>query len=574
MLFAYAAGAELGFLLASATRQVTAIWPPSGIALTAMLLVGKRAWLPVWAAAFFVNVTNHETWSVAMCIATGNTLGPLLGARVLRRAGFDASLGSIRDVLLLVAAGAVGAMTLTALNGATWLAMFGLVPWSRYLSVLWVWWVGDAMGVLIVAPLLLTWFTPRAIAWSWNRPRAIECCCLFALLAVTCRVVFFDVLPLSYAVFPLAAWAALRFGQRETTCVVFVVAAAAVWGVSRELGPFAGGQRERELIYLALFMGVMAITVLLLGAAIGERAQAKQALQATLDELERRVAERTLALGSANTSLQHANAELERRSQELNAKQREVESFVYVVSHDLRAPLVNLHGFSAELQASCSELEAVIERSSAIDSDKRALRQIVSEQITQALHFITNSTRKLQRLIDALLVLSRTGREQYAFEPIDMNLLVSATAEVLRQSLAASGASLQLHPLPAVFADQTAVGQVVSNLIGNAIKYLRRGVTGVIEVGGEQQDDMCHLWVRDNGSGIAANAQPRLFQVFQRFHPHMAQGEGMGLVIVKRVVERHGGRVWAQSAEGVGSTFHFTLPAEHNRRMTSWPRPT
>ena len=118
-----------------------------------------------------------------------------------------------------------------------------------------------------------------------------------------------------------------------------------------------------------------------------------------------------------------------------------------------------------------------------------------------------------------------------------------------------------MSALPPALGDDTAIGQIFANLIGNALKYLQPGRPGVVEIGGETQDGMAHYWVRDNGAGIPASARSRLFSVFQRFHPKLASGEGMGLAIVKRVVERHGGKVWAEGQEGIGTTFHLTLPA-------------
>jgi signal transduction histidine kinase len=568
---AYLGAAKLGFLLASTTKQVTAVWPPTGIAIVAVLLFGKRLWPGVWLGAFIVNVSTDEAVLTAFGIACGNTLGPAVGAHLLQRvAHFDRHLTRVRDVLALVSLGAVVGMSLTAANGVIWLAASGIVPWSAFFSVFWVWWVGDAMGVLIIAPILLTWSSRSEPRPAWTGLRICELVCLFGVLSLTSRLLFFNAFPLTYAVFPFAVWAALRFGQRETALVMLIIVVAAVWGVIHDVGPFSALGRQHRLVFLVLFMGVMAITALVLAAATSERTRAEYALHRAHDELERRVAERTLELGSANDNLLRANRELARRGEELAGKSDEVESFVYVVSHDLRAPLVNLQGFSEELRSSCGELEVKLSQLVLPDAQKQAIACIVAESIPESLHFISNSTRKLQRLIDALLVLSRTGREEYVPELIDVNLLVKATVEVLQQSIAQSGASLKLQPLPNAFADQTALGQVFSNLIGNAIKYLQRGRPGEIEIGGEHHDDMSHFWVRDNGSGIALNAQRRLFQVFQRFHPHVTQGEGMGLAIVKRVVERHGGRVWAESSEGIGTTFHFTLPGADNRRIEAW----
>src|SRR5207302_551703 len=135
-----------------------------------------------------------------------------------------------------------------------------------------------------------------------------------------------------------------------------------------------------------------------------------------------------------------------------------------------------------------------------------------------------------------------------------------ATVDSLRQSIEKSGAMVSIQSLPPAVGDATAIGQVFANLLGSALNYLEPNREGRIEVGGETSGGEAHYWVRDNGSGIPESVRPRLFQVFQRFHPKLASGEGMGLAIVKRAVERHGGKVWAESQVGVGTTFHLTLP--------------
>jgi len=237
------------------------------------------------------------------------------------------------------------------------------------------------------------------------------------------------------------------------------------------------------------------------------------------------------------------------------------------VSHDLRAPLVNLQGFSNELERSCSALEASLRPVTLPETTQRTIQAILHVDIAGALRYISASASKFQRLIDALLLLSRTGKQELRVEEIDVRAVVDSTVMSLRQSIAMSGAEVLVESLPAVHGDVTAIGQVFSNLISNAIKYLQPGRPGRIAVGGQTIDGHAHYWVRDNGAGIAASAQRRLFQVFQRFHPNLASGEGMGLAIVKRIVERHGGKIWAESEEGVGTTFHIALPASNGSRQ-------
>jgi len=259
----------------------------------------------------------------------------------------------------------------------------------------------------------------------------------------------------------------------------------------------------------------------------------------------------------AQRSLERHVAELAAANKGLAEKNEEVEAFVYIVSHDLRTPLVNLQGFCKELELSCEELR---ERLSSSIPDPRA-QTILNDDIPGALRYVGASSTKFHRLINALLELSRYGRQEYRSEELSLAELVQSSLDLLQLSIATRGIQVCVGPLPAVRGDPTALGQVFANLIGNAIKYLQPGRPGQIEVGAEPRNGFVHCWVRDNGAGLPASAKARLFQVFQRFHPALAEGEGMGLAIVRRVVERHGGKIWAEGEEGVGTTFHFTLPA-------------
>jgi signal transduction histidine kinase len=269
--------------------------------------------------------------------------------------------------------------------------------------------------------------------------------------------------------------------------------------------------------------------------------------------MERRVAERT-------QDLQLANSELARKNEE-------VEAFVYIVSHDLRAPLVNLQGFSRELQLSCQELAENLLPILSASPEREKVESILGEDIPGSLRYISASTTKFERLIDALLELSRCGRHVYRCEELDLVALAHATLDSMQSSVAASGAQISVAPMPKAHGDATAVGQVLSNLIGNSVKYLQPGRPGLIEIGGHLEPSTslqttAHYWVRDNGAGLPASAKPRLFRVFQRFHPQLAAGDGIGLAMVKKIVERHGGTIWAEGEEGVGTTFHFTLPGK------------
>jgi len=252
--------------------------------------------------------------------------------------------------------------------------------------------------------------------------------------------------------------------------------------------------------------------------------------------------------------------QLESTLVELRHKNEEVEAFVYIVSHDLRAPLVNLIGFASELQASCARLKLLAEQCVLPEVQKAEFLEILNADLPSSVHFISQSSVKFERLIDALLMLSRHGRQIYRIENLDVGEVVADAVAIFHQAITEVGATVKVGYLPSVNADMTALGQVFSNLIGNSLKYRSPERPLQVEIGGQLEDGLVHYWVRDNGLGIPETSKARLFQVFQRFHPQRAQGDGMGLAIVHRIVERHGGKIWAESREGEGTTFRFSLP--------------
>lgn len=557
---AYVTAAEAGFALAFATEQVTAIWPPTGIAVAALLCGGARLWPGVFIGAFLSNAFRNEPLYTAAGIAVGNTLGPLFGAYLLRRVvRIDPRFSRLRDVFGLAILGAAGAMTITASNGVLNLSLGGLIQWSATPSVWCVWWIGDAMGVLLVAPVILTWYADSRI--RHRRARWFELLGLAVILVATSSICFSTKFPLGYPIFPVVIWAALRFRQRETATAVLIASAIAIWPTAHERGPFVSGSLDRRLVLLVTFMAVLSMATLLLGALVAARRRAEDALREANARLEQRVSQRTSELAAANDQLAATNAALERSTRELARKNEEVESFVFIVSHDLRAPLVNIQGFSRELELSCEDLQQALDELPLNAEAALSLRGTIENGIGGALRYIGASVSKIERLIEALLLLSRTGQQTYRLEQLDIRWLVESTVESSRQAIQAAGAEVAIGPLPMAVGDMTAIGQVFSNLLDNAIKYLKPGCPGRIEIAGADGPAGPRYWVRDNGIGIAASAHARLFQIFQRFHPQMADGEGIGLAAVKRIVERHGGQIWVESEPGSGSTFHFTLPA-------------
>jgi signal transduction histidine kinase len=281
---------------------------------------------------------------------------------------------------------------------------------------------------------------------------------------------------------------------------------------------------------------------------------ASHQIQQTEQRLEQRVLERTAELAQANRDLAH--------------RQQENELFVYSVSHDLRSPLVNLKGFSQELAEVCAEVRALLADESVPQSLRERGLTLVDNEMSESIGFIQTAVTRLSRIIDALLQLSRVGRVEYQWQTVDVAPLVQAIIASMAVTIDEKGAHVSVDPLPAVWGDPLAIEQVFANLISNALNYLDPARPGCVVIGCSDEatvtgpgQALYTFYVRDNGLGIPEAHRPRLFQAFQRLHPQMAEGEGMGLMTVRRIVERHAGKIWVESTAGVGSTFFVTLPA-------------
>ncbi len=292
-------------------------------------------------------------------------------------------------------------------------------------------------------------------------------------------------------------------------------------------------------------------------------------LDLTLHETSRRLLEAERIQARFQSDLARRAGELARINETLRQQTQENEMFIYSVSHDLRAPLVNLQGFSKELTRACDDLRAVLRQSSLAAEPRQRIERVVDEDIGEALHFLQTAVLRASHIIDALLRLSRVGRVEYRQQKVEVRDIVPRVIDAMQGSIRARRAHVIVDELPPVWGDPTALEQVFANLIGNAVNYLDPSREGLIEIGTTPAPPGVHslriFYVRDNGLGIPAVALPRLFNAFQRLHGNVAAGEGIGLALVRRVVERHGGRVWAESKEGVGTTFYLSLPEAGTR---------
>jgi PAS domain S-box-containing protein len=244
---------------------------------------------------------------------------------------------------------------------------------------------------------------------------------------------------------------------------------------------------------------------------------------------------------------------------ELAEKNKELEAIVYTVSHDLRSPLVNVQGFGKQLNRACEAIRAAMAAGgTAVPAS--ALKQPVEATIPQALRFINAGVAKMETLLAGLLRYSRLGRVALKLEPLDMNKLVADILAAVKFQLDENKVEVNVAALPPCVGDSVQTSQVFSNLIDNAIKYREPSRPLRLEITGAVKDGQAIFRVADNGIGIAPEHQAKVFEIFHRLNPEGVVGEGLGLTIAQRVLERQGGKIWVESRPGEGSTFFVALP--------------
>jgi signal transduction histidine kinase len=507
----YFAAGKLGLLYATVGQSVTLVWAPTGIALACLLLYGPRLWPAIALGAFLVNATTPGVPVLAaLGMAIGNTLEALLGVYLLYRFGFKNAMDRLRDVLLLMALAAGVSTLVSATLGTASLRLGGVIDNSEIANAWRVWWFGDLMGDLIVAPLWLAWQTH--VKGRKRTYRITEAFVLAAVLSLATATAF-GMLPLSnswllehpYIVFPALIWAALRFQLRGAASANLIIASITVWATVDGRGPFIGATLNESLLQLQVFMAVVAFTSLVLGAATAERQRALQ----LRDE------------------------------------------FMSMASHELRTPLTPL-----KLQLHLLRRHA---QNQAIPSD----------ELTSKFEQVDKQLERIVKLVDELLDVSRVSAGRLSLQPEEIELvtLVRETVDGFKAQLEQTNSAVEIvaeHPVHGIW-DRLRLQQVVSNLLTNAMKY---GNGKPIRISVHSSKHSATVVMRDEGIGIPEEHQGIIFEAFERGSYQAGTGGlGLGLYIVRRIVEAHQGSIRVDSKPGLGSSFVVELPLKGSKQV-------
>lgn len=571
--------------------SITAVWPPSGIAFVAVLLLGYRVWPAFWIGEFFVNIWGYFDGSSAEAIAKsigvgvfdgiGASLESIVGAYLLWRfVGSHYPFNRARNVFYFTIVSLLCTMV-SATIGVTAFCVGGFSNWAEYFSLWFTWWIGNSVGILVMAPLLLTWIEYPHLTAKDRRYLPEFFLWLVFLLSLG-TIAFAGGYPIAYLLLPVLVWAAFRFGQRGAATAILLVSGMAVWGTSHGEGFFIQDSLNESLLLLQSFIGVVSLTTMFLTAVLSERQQAETALQQANEELEIRVEKRTLELSHTVEKLQQEIEERQRIEANLRSMQDQIivqeklaslGSLTAGIAHEIRNPLNFVNNF-AELSVELAEelVGELSDRGEAIDADNREYLEEILSDLKQNLEKIHHHGQRADRIVGNMLLHSRS--ENGHWETTDLNSLLAEYVNLAYHGMRAKDTTFQIaiatdydRAIGKIEVVPQDISRVFLNLLNNACyathqkKQDSNGeFSPQMSVTSKNLGDRIEIRIRDNGNGISQAALSKIFTPFFTTKP-AGEGTGLGLSIAHDIiVKQHRGELTVESEPGSYAEFKILLP--------------
>lgn len=519
-------------------KSAAVFWPASGFYIAILLISRRKNW-PLFFIAVGINqivvdlIYYDRNWVMGVLFALVNALEAFSGAIFIRYI-FRQKLDhlSMRLLMIFLGFGAAFSAVLGATAGsAIILYSFG-GGWPAYWAVWQIWVAADFLGILAIVPVVMSWQTlDQAVYRSIiSGKKMFELFVLASSTFVTAQYVFgtsftgmtkFYDSP--YMLIPFILWATIRFSPKVVTTGMLILMFMMVFYTDNDLGIFVYLARDANEVMLLLqtFSAFITISILFMTTAVSELKITQHNLFRLNSELEDRVDQRTIQLATVN---------------------QELDAFSYSVSHDLKAPLRAVVGYGEMIR----------------DEHGKEMPAVALEYLGR----IVSSGRQMHKLIEALLSLSRINDKYMSIVPIEIEDMIQDLFVEIQEIYPDRELNLKTENCTTVHADRDLLAVILRNLMTNAVKYSKELGVVLLEIGSKQIQGLQVQYVQDNGIGFDMKYARKIFEPFQRLHKaEDSAGSGIGLSIVMRAVQRHGGEVWVESELGGGTTFYFTLEA-------------
>ncbi|MBW4587046.1 MASE1 domain-containing protein [Aetokthonos hydrillicola Thurmond2011] len=521
------------------------IWPTTGIYLGTILVFGYRIWLPILLSELIANflIFYPNNFISSIFISLIDLSDPLMMAVLInrfigRRNLLERAQDVFKFVVLIVPYPLISSTVAIGI-----LCLSGSTPWAEYGNVWRAWLTAVLAGTLIVTPVVLAWLLKPKQEPRFQKQQIIEFALLLFALIVVSRIAFWGGFPVEYMMIPLLLWSAFRFGQRETTLLVIIISAIAVFGTARGFGSFAKESVYESLLLLQSFICVVALTTFVLSAVLNENRKARVKLKQAKDELEQRVEERTAELKAAKILADSAS----------QAKSE----FLANMSHELRTPLNGILGYAQILQRS----------------------QTLTQKEHKGIDIIYQCASHLLTLINDILDLSKIEAGKMELHPQDFPFpnFLQGVVEICRIRSQQKGIDFIYQPsqqIPRnIHADEKRLRQVLINLLGNAIKFTERGgVTFKVDVVGDRQQNLprVRFEIADTGIGMTPQQLEKIFRPFEQVGSveQQVEGTGLGLSISQKVVTLMNSTISVESQYNKGSVFWFEVELDETQEWT------